>query len=130
MALSDSYVVVSTSANYVRIFSLYGLPIRVYRQKSSPAVTCAAWRNYVLTVGNGPVTAEGATQLLYSIENVKRDETCQNEDIVALRPGAALQSVFFSDEGVSYLILFFFFFYFFYYAPLQFISTTISIPCP
>ena len=101
MALSESYVVVSTSANYVRVFSLYGVPIRVYRQKSSPAVTCAAWRNYVLTVGNGPVTAEGATQLLYSIENVKRDETCQNEDIVALRPGAALQSVFFSDEGVS-----------------------------
>ena len=103
MALSDSYIVVSTSANYIRIFSLYGLPIRVYRQKSSPAVTCAAWRNYILTVGNGPVTAEGATQLLYSIENVKRDETCQNEDIVALRPGAALQSVFFSDEGVSHL---------------------------
>lgn len=109
MALSDSYVVVSTSANYIRVFSLYGLPIRVYRQKSSPVVTCAAWRNYVLTVGNGPVTAEGATQLLYTIENIKRDETCQNEDIIALRPGAGLQSVFFSDEGVRFCLPSFFF---------------------
>ena len=101
MALSDSYVVLSTSENYIRVFSLYGLPIRVYRQKSSPAVSCAAWRNYVMTVGNGPMMADGSTQLLYTLENVKRDETCQNEDVVALRPGTGLQSIGFSEEGVS-----------------------------
>ncbi|KAF2420021.1 WD40 repeat-like protein [Tothia fuscella] len=99
IALSDSYIVATTSANYVRIFTLFGVPCRVYRQKSSPTVTCAAWRDYVLTIGNGPVGGDGRTQLLYTLENVKRDEVCQSEDIVALTEGTELQSVFFSDTG-------------------------------
>jgi chromosome transmission fidelity protein 4 len=45
--------------------------------------------------------ADGNTRLLYTIENVKRDEICQNEDTVALPEGATLKSVFFSDNGVS-----------------------------
>jgi chromosome transmission fidelity protein 4 len=36
---------------------------------------------------------------MYRIENVKRDETIQTEDVVALAPGTTLQSVFFSDAG-------------------------------
>lgn len=52
-----------------------------------------------MTIGNGPVGGDGITQLLYTIENVKRDEICQSEDIVALSEGAELQSVFFSDQG-------------------------------
>lgn len=108
IALSESYVVVTTSANYVRVFTLFGVPFRVYRQKASPAVTCAAWRDYVLTVGNGPVIPGGhgdnnddggSTQLLYTIENVRRDEVCQANDILALPPDAELRSVFFSDAG-------------------------------
>ncbi|KAF2878318.1 WD40-repeat-containing domain protein [Massariosphaeria phaeospora] len=103
IALSNSYVVVTTSTNYVRIYSLYGLPIRVYRQKASPAVTCAAWRDYILTVGNGPVGGDGRCQLLYTIENVKRDEVYQSEDIVALAPNSTLASVLFSEEGDPYI---------------------------
>jgi chromosome transmission fidelity protein 4 len=99
IALSDSYIVVSTSTNYIRVYTLFGLPFRIYRQKASPAVTCAAWRDYIFTVGNGAVGANGRTQLTYTIENVKRDEVCQNEDVVALSPEAQLQSVFFSDTG-------------------------------
>lgn len=99
IALSENYIVCLTSANYVRIYSLFGLPIAVHRQKSSPAVTCAAWRDYVFTVGNGPVVADGRTQLLYSITNVRRDETCQNEDILPLPSDIDLQRVFFSDGG-------------------------------
>ena len=97
--MSDSYVVVTTSTNYVRVYTLYGVPYRVYRQKSSPTVTCAAWRDYVLTLGNGPIGADGSTSLLYTIENIRRDEVCQSEDIVALSGGAELKSVFFSDNG-------------------------------
>ena len=78
---------------------MYGTPFKVYRQKSSPTVTCASWRDYVLTIGNGPVGGDGATKLLYTIENVKRDEVCQNEDVVALTEGAKVNSVFFSDDG-------------------------------
>ena len=50
-------------------------------------------------MGNGPVGGDGSTKLLYTIENVKRDEICQSEDIVALTEGAQLRSVFFSDTG-------------------------------
>jgi chromosome transmission fidelity protein 4 len=99
IALSDSYIVATTSANYVRVYTLFGVPFRVYRQKSTPTVTCAAWRDYVLTVGNGPVGGDGRTQLIYTLENVKRDDVCQSEDIVALTEGTELQSVFFSDTG-------------------------------
>lgn len=99
ISLSDSFITVITSANYVRVYTLYGTPFRVYRQKSSPTVTCASWRNYVLTMGNGPVGADGSTKLLYTIENVKRDEVYQSEDIVALADNTEVKSVFFSDNG-------------------------------
>ncbi|KAK5660965.1 hypothetical protein OQA88_12340 [Cercophora sp. LCS_1] len=99
MSLSDSFVTVTTTGNYVRIFTLFGVPYRVYRPKSTPMVTCASWRDYVLTMGNGPVGADGTSRLLYTIENIKRDEICQNEDTVALPPGASVKSVFFSDAG-------------------------------
>ncbi|KAM3084273.1 DNA polymerase alpha accessory factor Mcl1 [Clarireedia jacksonii] len=99
ISLSDSFVTVTTTANYVRIYTLFGIPYRVYRQKSSPTVTCASWRDYVLTLGNGPVGADGNTKLLYTIHNIKRDEICQSEDVVALPDGETLKSVFFSDNG-------------------------------
>lgn len=100
LALSDNYIVAVTTKDYVRVYTLFGTPYRIYRQKS-PAVTCAAWRDYVMTVGNGSVGAHGHATLKYSIENVKRDEIYQNEDVVALPEGAELKNVFFSDNGVS-----------------------------
>ncbi|KAI1855308.1 hypothetical protein JX266_000173 [Neoarthrinium moseri] len=99
MSLSDSFVTVTTTANYVRVYTLFGIPYRVYRPKSTPMVTCASWRDYVLTMGNGPIGPDGNARLLYTIENVKRDEICQNEDTVALPEGATVRSVFFSDDG-------------------------------
>lgn len=101
MSLSDSFVTVTTTANYVRMYTLFGIPYKVYRPKSTPMVTCASWRDYVITIGNGPAGGDGQTRLLYTIENIKRDEICQNEDTIALPPGATLKSVFFSDCGVS-----------------------------
>ncbi|PSR93636.1 WD40-repeat-containing domain protein [Coniella lustricola] len=99
MSLGDSFITVTTSADYVRVYTLFGLPYRVYRPKITPMVSCAGWRDYVLTLGNGPCGADGRTKLLYSIENVKRDEMCQNADLVALPEGVTVKSVFFSDEG-------------------------------
>jgi chromosome transmission fidelity protein 4 len=104
MSLSDSFVTVTTSANYVRVYTLFGIPYRVTRPKSTPMVTCVSWRDYVMTIGNGPVAGDGNTRLSYTIENIKRDEICQNEDTVALPDGATLKSVFFSDNGVSFYI--------------------------
>lgn len=106
ISLSDSFVTVTTTANYVRVYTLFGIPFRVYRLKSSPAVTCASWRDYVLTLGNGPIGASGHASLLYTIQNIKRDEICQSEDVVALPEGEKLKSVFFSDNGVRTMPLF------------------------
>lgn len=103
ITLSDSYVVVTTSANYVRVYTLFGTPLSVHREKSTPAVTCASWRDYVMTIGNGPIGGDGAARLIYSIENIRREETCQSEDIVALPEGAQLRNVFFSDTGDPYI---------------------------
>lgn len=60
-----------------------------------------------MTIGNGSVSADGRYATLhYTVENVKRDEICQNEDVVALPPGAQLQSVFFTDTGVCPQLLY------------------------
>ncbi|KAK0747659.1 WD40-repeat-containing domain protein [Apiosordaria backusii] len=99
MALGENFITVTTTANYVRVYTLFGIPYRVYRPKSTPVVTCAGWNDYIMTIGNGPVGADGFSKLLYSIYNIKRDEICQNEDIVALPEGATVKSVFFSDQG-------------------------------
>lgn len=99
LSLSTSCVVVTTNKGYVRVYTLFGVPFRVYRQKSMPAVASASWRDYVLTIGNGPVGGNGTSKLIYTVENVKRDEVCQNEDTLPLPEGAELRSVFWSDKG-------------------------------
>lgn len=107
IALSGRYVVAVTNKNYVRVWTLFGTPVRMWRMKSSPAVTCSAWGDYVMTVGNGPVGADGCTQLMYSIDDVRRDENCQNEDVLALgtlppdseEEDVNLKTVFWSDLG-------------------------------
>lgn len=50
-------------------------------------------------MGNGPVGGDGMTKLCYTIENVKRDEVCQCEDVIALPLDAKVNTVFFSDTG-------------------------------
>lgn len=100
ISLSESFVTVATD-RYIRIFTLFGIPYRVYRPKNAPVVTCTSWKDYVMTVSNGPSGPDGYTKLVYSIEDVKHDEIIQNEDIVALPEDATLKSVFFSDKGVS-----------------------------
>jgi chromosome transmission fidelity protein 4 len=107
IALSTRYIVAITNKNYVRVWTLFGTPVRIWRMKSSPAVTCAAWEDYVMTVGNGPVGADGCTQLMYSIDNVRYDENCQNEDVLALgtlspdsdEEETNLKTIFWSDAG-------------------------------
>ena len=59
IALSYSHVVACTSKGYVRVYTAQGIPIRLYRQKSMPVVTCASWKNYVMVVGNGGARGDG-----------------------------------------------------------------------
>jgi len=99
LGLSSNYVVATTNKGYVRVYTLTGVPVRVYRTPSMPIVTCASWRNFVLVVGNGPVAADGTTKLLYTIEDVKADHFEQAEFTLPLPPGESLTSVFWSDNG-------------------------------
>ena len=98
VALSDKYIIVTTSKGYCRAYTLFGTPVRIWRAKS-PIVTCATWRDYVLTVGNGPVDASSRCTLRYSIHALRRDDTLQNEDSLPLPDSADLKNVFFSDAG-------------------------------
>ncbi|EPS43029.1 hypothetical protein H072_2988 [Dactylellina haptotyla CBS 200.50] len=99
IALSSTYVVACTSNGYVRIYSLYGVPVMVYRQKHTPVVSCTSWRDYVMILGNGPVTSDGRAQLTYTIENIRRNEIIQNNDAVALPDDAIVKNIFFSEDG-------------------------------
>src|SRR5690606_11357992 len=58
---------------------------------------------YIFIVGNGPVGPDGNSVLTYTIENVKRDETIQNNDALPLPQGEELKSVFWSDNGDPYI---------------------------
>ena len=59
IALSHSYVVACTSKGYVRVYTTQGIPVRLYRQKYMPVVTCATWKNYVMIIGNGGAQGDG-----------------------------------------------------------------------
>ena len=97
----------------MRVYTTQGTPVRLYRQKYMPVVTCASWKNYVMVVGNGGALGDGTfflqdsslmiigtTELTYTIEDVLNDEIVQSGDTIALPPGGHLKSVFFSEEGV------------------------------
>jgi len=99
LSLSSSFILATTNKGYVRVYTLFGVPFRIFRSKSGPAITCSSWRDYILTVANGPVTSSGKTSLVYSIENVKRDEVHQADDILPLVDDAELKSLFWSDKG-------------------------------
>lgn len=99
LSLSSSYITVTTSAGYVRVYTLFGVPFRVYRAPSVPVITSSSWRDYILLVSNGPVTSSGTTSLTYSIDNVKRDETHQSNAPLPLPESAELSTIFWSDKG-------------------------------
>ncbi|KAL9109577.1 MAG: hypothetical protein Q9227_005757 [Pyrenula ochraceoflavens] len=103
ISLSDSKVIVCTSAGYVRIYTHFGTPVRIHRLKNSPIVTCASHGDMVLTVSNGALGNDGNTQLNYTLDNTRTNEIYQNEDLVAIPPGASLKNVFFSDQGDPYI---------------------------
>lgn len=113
IALSERYLVAVTNVGYVRVWTLFGVAVRMWRMKAVPAVCCATYGDYVMVVGNGAVAADGCTQLIYSIEDVRSGEVCQSEDVVALgssstdeegydltdSAGVSLRNLFWSDRG-------------------------------
>ncbi|KAK7204795.1 WD40-repeat-containing domain protein [Myxozyma melibiosi] len=96
IALSKTSVVVCSSKGYVRVFNLHGSPLRLYRQSSNPVVCCASHDDFLMVVRN---QGDGSGKLMYTLENVKHDETLQKNDVVDIPYGATLRSLFFSEEG-------------------------------
>lgn len=105
ISLSDSYVVVTTTANYVRVYTLFGTPVNIHRLKRSPIVTLASHGSYLMTVSNGPISSSGCAELVYSVTDVRKESsnTFQSEDVVALPEGATLRNAFFSHRGDPYV---------------------------
>lgn len=103
IALSNSGIVIGTSAGYIRLYSLNGVPRRIYHCKHTPIVSAIAYGNYAMVVSNGSVRSDGATELTYSIFHTHREEIFQSNDIVALPPATTMKSLFFSEDGNPYV---------------------------
>ncbi|CCJ31239.1 unnamed protein product [Pneumocystis jirovecii] len=99
ISLSSSNIVACTSKGYLRSYTLNGIPLRIYRQKYFPVVTCISWKNYVMVVNNGPLNSNGTISLVYTLEHILQDDTLQSNDLLPLPPNGHLQSIFFSDQG-------------------------------
>lgn len=96
IALSETAAVVCSSKGYVRVFNNFGSPIRIYRQSSNSVVCCACFHDFLMIVRN---QGDGSGKLIYTLENVKFDETLQKNDFVDIPYEASLKSLFFSEEG-------------------------------
>lgn len=103
ISLSSSVVLVCTSAGYVRVFSRQGFPISIHRSKHLPFVACSSFQDTIITIANDGLSSDGNSRLVYSIEDISRDEMLQTGDGVALPPQGTLESVFFSDVGDPYI---------------------------
>lgn len=103
IALSNSGIVVCTSCGYIRMYSLHGVPKRIYQSKSSPIVSAISHGNYVMVVANGAIRADGAAELVYSIYHTYREEVIQSNDVLSLQSETTLRSLFYGEDGNPYI---------------------------
>ncbi|ODV91144.1 hypothetical protein CANCADRAFT_2863 [Tortispora caseinolytica NRRL Y-17796] len=103
IALSASHAVVCTKLGTVKIYTLHGVPIRIFRQAQYPIISCSAFDDYLFIVRSTeiahPVMGSNGGGLVYSLENIVKNETLQKDDSVEISPNSKLLSVFFSDIG-------------------------------
>jgi chromosome transmission fidelity protein 4 len=65
--------VACTSRGYVRVYTTQGTPVRLYRQKYMPVVTCASWKNYIMVIGNGGALGDGEHFSLQEVSDDRND---------------------------------------------------------
>lgn len=94
VSISDKVVVVCTTKGYVRVFNLYGTPIRVTRQSRYPIIACTAKESYIMTVG---ASADGS--LRYCIEDTSNDIIFQKDQTLEIPFNEKLHTLFFSEQG-------------------------------
>lgn len=98
VALTSSYAIACTSSGFVKTYTIDGTPVQMYKYSHLPIVTCTAWENYVMVVGNGAIGSDGQAKLQYTIESDWPNQRVQS-DVLPLPPNGELKSVFFSEEG-------------------------------
>ena len=103
ICLTDNYIAVATDRAYVRLYTHGGMPVRVWRLKSSPVVAMTSWRDYLFVASNGSTTANGTCELRCSIYALKRDDLLQNSDLIPLPPSPSSSSSNYDDAnpGIS-----------------------------
>jgi chromosome transmission fidelity protein 4 len=94
VAISDKVVVICTNKGYVRVFNLFGTPIRVLRQSRYPIIACTAKGSCVMTVG---AAIDGS--LKYSIEDASNGTVYQRDQSLEIPFDGKLQNLFFSEQG-------------------------------
>lgn len=95
ISLSKNLVVLCTEKGYIRIFNLFGTPLRVHRQCRDQVVCCASWKDYIMIVrGN-----DSGSGLTYTIEDCSTDQIYQKDDVLDIANDGQLQSAFFSENG-------------------------------
>ena len=103
ITISNSGIVVCTDAGYIRMYTLFGVPKRIYQSKCNPIVSAISHGNYAMVVSNGPVRHDGAAELVYSIYHTFREETVQDNDVLPLPSETTLRSLFFNDAGHPFI---------------------------
>lgn len=98
IALSSSIAVVCTKKGYVRVFNLFGTPLRVYREARDSIVTCATHGSLLMSV-----RARGDGSLTYSIEDTATEQVFQRGGAMDVAPTDELAALFFSDDGDPYM---------------------------
>ncbi|CEP25216.1 unnamed protein product [Cyberlindnera jadinii] len=94
VSLSDTVVVVCSSAGYIRSFSLFGIAQSIY--KSSPIIASATNSNYIFSV-----SLSNQTQLIYNLQDLE-GRFLQRDLVLPVELGSSLnffRGVFFSAYG-------------------------------
>jgi chromosome transmission fidelity protein 4 len=98
LALSSTMVVVCTQKGYVRVFNLYGTPLKVFRDSSDHIVTCATHENLLMTVRS---RRDGS--LCYTLEDTATEQVFQRGDAMDVGHSEELTALFFSDDGDPFM---------------------------
>ena len=99
IALSSTFIIVTTSTGYARIYTLYGTPHSIFRLQSHPIVTSTVHHSTAFLISNGPISPLGDPTLTYTLTNLATETTHQSNDLLPLPPSASLVSAFFTSEG-------------------------------
>ncbi|CAO3679543.1 unnamed protein product [Umbelopsis ramanniana] len=97
LAVNDVSVIVATTANYIRIFTLSGLQVHIFNLSNMVAIAAAA--DLALLVYHGGIGVKGEPKLECLVYNTDKMETIQRS-VMVTSPGASIQWIGFSETSL------------------------------